>query len=112
MFDGLKVGQHATEPAMIDKVHAATLGFFLNNSLSLTLGADKKDRTTVGNDVSKCCISLAKQFHGDIKVYNVNPISWPVDIGFHFGIPAAGLVTEVQTSFQHLTHIYSCHVIS
>ena len=32
-----------------------------------------------------------------------------VDVGSHFGVPATGLVTEVDTGFQQLLHRYDSH---
>ena len=83
---------------MIDKEHSTALCLFPDNSLGLTLGTDKHNRAAIGNHIKNVVIRLAEQFHGRIKVYDMNTVTRTVDIGFHLRIPAPGLVTKMQTS--------------
>ena len=42
-LNGLEVGEHTTEPALVDIVHSAAFGLFGHRFLGLFLGADKQD---------------------------------------------------------------------
>ena len=50
--DGLEVGEHAAQPALVDVRHAALLGVGLDRVLGLLLGADEQDRAAVGDEVA------------------------------------------------------------
>ena len=44
-----------------------------------------------------------------LEVDDVDSIAFGEDIGFHFGIPAAGLMSEVDSAFEQLLHTCYCH---
>ena len=50
--DGLEVGEHAAEPALVDVRHAALLGVAADRVLGLLLGADEQHRAAVGGQVA------------------------------------------------------------
>ena len=41
---------------------------------------------------------------------DINPVALHVDILGHLGVPAAGLVAEMNAGLQELFHRYDCHV--
>ena len=43
-LDGLEIGHHAAQPALVDVGHAAALGFLGDHLARLALGADHQDR--------------------------------------------------------------------
>ena len=45
-----------------------------------------------------------------VEVDDVDAVTLHIDVFGHLGVPAAGLVTEVDTGFQQLLHGYYCHV--
>jgi hypothetical protein len=47
-LDGLEVGQHAAQPALVDVGHAGALGFHGDGLAGLALGADHEDGAAVG----------------------------------------------------------------
>ena len=51
LFDGLEIGQHAAQPAVVDVKHLAAVGFFVNGFPGLLFGAHKQHRLAVGHGV-------------------------------------------------------------
>ena len=101
---GLEVGEHAAEPTCVDIVHTYAGSLFLDCLCRLLLGADEQDALTVCCNVANEVVSLFELFDGLLKVDDVDAVTLHVDILGHLGVPAAGLVAEVDTGFQQLLH--------
>ena len=109
---GLEVGEHTAQPTGIDIVLTAAGSFFLDGFLRLLLGADEQERAAVLRQVQHEVVSLFQLLDGFLQINNVDAVALRIDIGSHFGVPAAGLVTEVDASFEQLLHGYNvliCH---
>ena len=110
LLDGDEVGEHATEPALVD-VGLVGAGRLLGDRLlGLLLGADEQDLVAPGD-------GLADEFEGDIEtldglgqVDDVDPVALGEDEGLHLRVPAAGLVAEVDTGLEQLAHGNGRHV--
>jgi hypothetical protein len=109
-FNGIKIGHHAAKPTAVDPVHTGFFGSFFNTFLRLSLSPDKKNIPTVGNDINYDFISRAIEFYRLLEVDDVNSVTSPKDVFFHFRVPAFGLMSEVDTGFQQLAHCYHSHV--
>ena len=106
------VGEHAAQPAMIHIGHAAANAFVADGVARLTLGADKQNLAAVRRHLAEKIQGLAVHRQSLLEVDDVNLVALPEDIGSHFGVPVAGLVSEVHASFQHLTHRNVSHFVS
>src|SRR5690606_29443518 len=109
--DRLPVGQHAAKPTMVDVVLRALLCRLSDRLGGLTLRADKKHAATGSNHVTHCDERLMKQRNGLREVDDVDIVTIAEEELLHLRVPAVGLVTKVNTSFQQLTHrkIGECH---
>jgi hypothetical protein len=94
---------------VVHKVHTATVRFFLDGIAGLLLGADEKNALACGYGIDHKLISGVEEPHGALEIYDINPVASAEDEGFHFGVPPAGLVAEMDPCFQHLFHSYNCH---
>src|SRR6218665_3361981 len=103
-LDGLEVGQHAAEPALVDERHAGAQRLGGQDFTGLALGADHQNRATVGRQLPDELLGLLEQWQRLFQVDDVDLVAVAEDIGGHLGVPEAGLVTEVDTGFQHFAH--------
>jgi len=55
--------------------------------------------------------SIVEGGHGVLEVEDVDLVPLTEQIRCHFGAPVAGLVAEVHTGLQHLTHGNASHGI-
>ena len=109
LLDGIgnsgPVGQRAAEPAMVHVILSATASSFGNRLLSLTFGAHEQDPSTFCDRVAHKDQGLVQRGDGLGQVHDVDSRTITVDIRLHARIPAVGLVTEVNASFEQLTHV-------
>ena len=102
--DRLEVREHSAQPSVADIVHAAALGFGLYRILSLLLCSDKKNSLIIHRYITDEIIRFFYLFDCLLKIDDVNPVSFREDELLHFGIPSAGLMSEMNTGFQELLH--------
>jgi hypothetical protein len=100
----LPVRQRAAEPARIDEVLRAALGRVGNAVLRLALGADEQDAAALGDGVAHGLQRLMQHRHGLREVDDMDVVAAPENERRHFRIPAVGLVTKVNASFEQLAH--------
>ena len=110
--DGFPVCQGATEPALVHVILRRTLGSISNWLCRLALGANEKNAATIGYSVRNRLQSAVKRRHSLAEVDDVNAVTLAIDVALHLRVPAVGLVTKVNSSFQELTHreVRQCHV--
>src|SRR6185369_8775317 len=72
--------------------------------LRLPLGADKENRLAAGAQVGHKLRRVFEQLQRLLQVDDVNPIALAEDVFLHLGIPALGLMPEVNTRFEQLLH--------
>ncbi len=101
-LDGGEVGEHAAQPALIDKVHAAALGFFLNGFLGLFLGADEENGVALGDRITDESAGFGQHDGGLFKVDDVDAVTFGEDVVLHPRVPTARLVAEVRSGFEKL----------
>jgi len=105
--DGGPVGEQAAQPAVVDVVHAAALGLFLHRVLRLPLRAHEEDPLPLAGAVGDEVGRLLEELQGLLQVDDVDAVAVTEDVGLHLGIPAAGLVPEVDARFEQCFHGYS-----
>ena len=108
--DGGEVGEHAAQPTGVYIESPGPAGLFLHALLGLLFGAHKEDVLALGGQIPHKVVGLLQLAHGFLQVDDVDAVALGEDIGGHLGVPAAGLVSEVDASFQQLLHRYYCHV--
>ena len=101
---GFPVGQRAAEPAVVHVVLRATLCGFGHRLLGLALGADEEDATALGHGFTNRVQSRVQHGSGLGQVDDVDTVALAVDELCHPRVPTLSLVTEVNASFEQLTH--------
>ena len=87
-------------------------GFGGDGFLSLTLGTDEQHAAAVGDGFHDFVVGGAVQLHGLLEVDDMDTVTGAENERAHFGVPTAGLVTEMDAGFQHLLHANVCHGMS
>ena len=107
--DRLKIGQHAAQPTLIHVRHAALLGIGTDGLLGLTLGADEQHPATVGDEVANEGVGRFDLLQGLLEIDDVDTRPLTVDESPHPRVPAAGLVSEMDTCLEQLLHCHDSH---
>ena len=111
-LDGLEVGHHAARPPDVDVVHTATLRLFADRLGSLLLGADEQQGAAVCGQVTHEVVRFHKLLDGLLQVDDVDAVSLREDVLLHLGVPASGVVSEMDAGFQQLLDGYDRHFMS
>ena len=87
--------------------------FILMNALFQVMGYTQPGRVMWDScslsDVANKAISGSEITNRFLQVNNINAVTGAKDIRLHLGVPTTGLVTEMNTGLQHLTHGYVRH---
>lgn len=105
LTDGLVVGEHAAQPAMVDVRHAATSGFLANDLAGGTLGADEQDLVLASGQALNEGQGLVEHRQGLFEVDDMDLVARAENELAHFRVPVTGLVAEVHTGLQHIAHV-------
>ena len=79
---------------------AAELGRFLDGFLGLFLGADEQNLAALADSVGKKIARCLKLFDRLAEVDDVNAVARVENERLHFGVPAFGLVSEMNAGVQ------------
>ena len=82
------------------------------NAYAVANSTDKENIAAPAYLIGDKVICPMEQLHCLIEVDDINPVARPIDIGLHPGVPTPGLVAEMQSCLQHLSHGYVCHYFS
>ena len=104
LVNGIEVSEHAAEPTLIDVRHADTIRLLGNRFLSLLLGADEHDGSTVGDGFLHVLVGTIDVRQRLLKIDDVDAVALGKDEALHLGVPAPGLVPKVDTTLQKLAH--------
>jgi hypothetical protein len=102
--DGLPVGQHAAEPAVVDEVLAALARGLGDRLLRLALGADEQHLAARADGRRDEVERAREQRHGLRQVDDVHAVARAEDVRLHPRVPAVGLVAEVRAGLDQLVH--------
>ena len=100
----LPVGQHAAEPARVDKILRRAPGGSRDLIRRLALGADEKHPAALRDGIGDRLQRLMQQRHGLGEVDDVDRVARAVDIRRHLRVPAMRLVAEMRARLEQLTH--------
>ena len=109
--DGREVGEHATQPTLVDEGHPTRLGVVRNGALGLLLGAHEQDDATPGDEVTDVGVTRLDACEGFSKIDQVDAVALAQDKATHFRVPSAGLVPEVHTRVQQFLQSDKSHVL-
>ena len=102
--NGLPVGQHAAEPAMVDEMLARGLRRFRDGVLRLALGADEQHLAAAGDGLLDEVEGAREQRHALRQVDDMHPVPIAENVRLHLGVPAMGLVAEMRSGLEQLLH--------
>ena len=102
LLDGDEVGEHAAQPAAVDVGLAGAGGLLGDRLLGLLLGPDEEHAVAAGDGVAGGLEGEVQPLHGLGEVDDVDPVALREDERAHLGIPAAGLVAEMDAGLQQL----------
>src|SRR5208337_731912 len=89
---------------VVDIILRAALGRIRDGIRSLTLGADKENPASLGDNVARNDDRLMQKRHRFRKIDDVDLVARPEEIVLHFRVPAMRLVAEMHASLKELTH--------
>ena len=96
---------------MVHVRHANALCLLGDSFLSLLLGANKEDGSTVSNGFLHEIEGNIDVGNGLLEVDDVDAVTFGEDETLHLRVPTTGLVPEVHARFQKLAHGDDCHCI-
>ena len=112
LLHGDPVGEQTAQPAAVDVGHAGAGGFFGDGVLRLALGADEEDELAGGGQVGDELGRLFEHLERLLQVDDVNAVALAEDVFLHLGVPALGLMPEVNASFEQFLHSDICQCSS
>ena len=87
---------------MVDIILSASFGILFDDVLSLSFSADKQNLTALSGNVARGGQSRIQHRIGFLQVDDVDVVFLSVDVRSHLRVPAACMVTEMNTCFNHL----------
>jgi hypothetical protein len=108
--DRAPVRQQATEPPVRHVRHADATGLLGDGVLRLLLRADEQDRAPALREVAREVEGLLEQLGGLRQVDDVDAAALGEDEALHLRVPATGLVTEVDSGLEQVTHGDDCQL--
>src|SRR5262245_3055636 len=107
--DGLEIGEHAAQPALVDEWHAGSRRLRLDGVAGAALGADEEDLAAVGDDALHEAGGLVVERQRPLQVDDVDLVAFAEDERRHLRVPEAGLVSEMDPRLEHLPHGQAGH---
>ena len=104
LLDGLKVGERAAEPTLVNPAATGALRLFGDDFASAAFGVDEKDLTAASCEFAHELLGLFELLDGLFQIDDVNLVTSTEDVLSHLGVPETSLVTEMTTGLQHFTH--------
>src|ERR1700690_3796735 len=107
--DGLEIREHSAEPALVHVRHLGPQRLLLDRVARRALGADEQHRAAVGDDLPDELRGVREQRLRLLEIDDVDLVAFTEDEGFHLRVPEAGLMSKMDTRFQHLSHGHAGH---
>ena len=104
LLHGNPIGQQAAEPAVVDVEHVAARRLFRDGVLRLALGADEHNRLALRGQFLHEFRRFLEHLQRLLEINDVNAVAFSKDVFLHLGIPALGLMPEVNTCFEQFLH--------
>ncbi len=102
--DGLEVGEHPAEPAVVHEVLAAAPRSLGDRLLCLALGAHEEDASAARGHVAHGLKRTVQIRHRLLEVDDVDAVAGAEDVTRHLRVPTPGVMAEMYAGFQKLAH--------
>src|SRR5688572_4672183 len=109
LTDGLEIGEHAAQPALVHEGHLATASFLLHSLARRALGADEQHFAAVRDHAAHEPGRFRVHGLRLLEVDDMDLVSFAENERSHLRVPEAGLVSEMDARFQHLSHRHAGH---
>src|SRR5690606_17063748 len=93
------------QPALRHVEAAATLRLLLDDRPELPLGAHEQDAVSLERDVPRRLLRLLQQLERLLQIDDVDAVPLREDVLPHLRVPAAGLVSEMDTRLEELSEL-------
>ena len=100
--DGLEVRQQAAEPAVVHERHVRRFGVLADRVPSLLLGAHEQHGAAAPGHLRGEVLRVLQERLGLEEVDDVVAVALAEDEAAHLGVPATGLVAEMDAGLQQL----------
>ena len=110
LLDRDEVGEEPAEPALVHVVHPRALGLLGDGFLRLLLRPDEEDLPAVAGEVAHERVRLLNPGERLLKIDDVDAVPLHEDEALHLRVPAARLMSEVDSGLQELLHGDDGHV--
>ena len=111
LADRLEVREQTAKPAVVDERHPGGFGDILDRVARLLLGADEQHRPAAVGERAGELLRLVERRGGLEQIDDVDAAALTMDETAHLGVPAAGLVAEVDAGLQQLRDAYLSHEV-
>ena len=98
--DGFEVREHAAKPALIHIGHTAELRGGLQGLLGLFLGADEENVLPFRGNLLDEPEGFLETAESNLEINDINAVTLPENILLHLGVPALGLMPEMDSGFE------------
>src|SRR5450759_4130853 len=102
LHHGVEVREHAAQPTLVHVGHPDTGRLLGDGLLRLLLGADEENLATLAHDVLDEGVRLIDVGQRLVQVDDVDAVALGEDEPLHLGVPATGLVSEVDAALEEL----------
>src|SRR5439155_4709649 len=109
--DRAPVREQSAEPSVCDVRHADALRLLLDRVLGLLLRADEHDDAVPRREIADELVRLLEALERLLQIDDVDAAALGEDEALHLRIPAAGLMTEVDSGLQELLHGDDGHLL-
>jgi hypothetical protein len=107
--DRAPVREQSAEPAVVDVGHLHAGGVLGDGVLALLLRSHEQHRAASARQVLREVVRLLDQLQRLLEIDDVDPAALGEDEALHLRVPAARLVTEMDSGLQELSHAYDRH---
>src|SRR5215213_3138395 len=105
--NGLEVSKHTADVALRHERLPAPQGLFCQRNLGLLLGPDEEDLAVRLGDAAHEVQRPPQKGQRLVQIDDVNPGPLGEDVALHLGVPALGLMPEVDAGLQQLPNSYA-----
>jgi hypothetical protein len=102
--NGLPVGEHAAQPAVVDVMLAGTARRLGDRLLRLALGADEQHLAVRADRLAHEIERAGEQANALRQIDNVDAVALTEDVRLHLRVPAVGLVAEMRSGLEQSLH--------
>src|SRR5215216_534035 len=98
------IREQPSEPAVVHVRHADAGRLLGDRVHRLLLRADEEHRAAAGGEVAREVVRTVEQLRGLLQVDDVDPAALGEDEPAHLRVPTSGLVAEMDTGLQKVSH--------